>query len=107
MAKAANPKPPRVTIAEVEEFLSLEAERKELNRQAAVLAKRTTKLADAMFRLVKLNKGKPVTKGKHILAITTKNGRVQWKEEFVNVAGLEKALELSNNVPQVEALTVT
>ena len=104
--KTNEPKLRRVTIAMLNEYLEKEAERKEHARKARVLEAELARMKLSLTDLVEKNKGKPVTKGPHVVLFEEIQSRVSWKNEFVNHAGQEAADDLQANAPMTKRVTV-
>ena len=94
-AKKPAAKPPRVTVAWVDEYLETRDQRRALQRQVDALERDEKTLGSAIFELIKTTGGKSrtVKKGKHVLRLVDAPGSVRWKDEFVRVAGPDAAAE--------------
>jgi uncharacterized caspase-like protein len=101
-------KAPYVTRADIEEFLELEEERKSLNRQADDLARKAAPLKDKLSQFVAFAAGpsKSIERSGYVLAMLTRAGRVDWKSEFIHVAGETEAERLVRECPKSEFLSV-
>lgn len=87
-------KTPPIKKEELEEFLKLEAERKELEQKARSIAKRTKALHDH-FKVHLEAKGKSsLVRCGFRLTLVEGTPRVAWKEEFIKLEGPLKADEL-------------
>src|SRR5262245_20551523 len=104
MLVMAREKAPHVTRADIEEFLRLEEERKSLNRQAADLERQAAPLKTKLSQFVELEAGKSksIERSGYVLAFKTRAGRVEWKSEFIAVAGTEAAERLVRDCPPSE-----
>jgi len=98
----------RMTTDEISEFLSLEEERRRLNRLAADLEKKAKPIKEKILQFVRTTGGKSrsVVSCGHVLAIITRAGTVTWKDEFIRVAGEDEAEKLRSAVPPTEMLSV-
>lgn len=114
MAKAEAAEPVKLTkaelIAKTNEFLALQAERLELSRQADAVKRRESpikKTLEAWLR-EQLDKGaQALTKHGFLFRFKPGQRRVDWKQEFIRVAGVDAAIELQENAPVSEYFEVT
>lgn len=99
---------PRVVAADVERYLSLEAERLDLNRQAKDKKRLADEIETKLWTWVEHHGGEARCKtlADFLLAIKTEAGRVSWADEFVRVAGEEEAQRLRKACPPREYFTV-
>lgn len=82
----------RVTKADLEEYFSLNEERKALNRQGQDLAKRIAKLEEKFTQHVADHGGqeRSCIRCGYRLALVVKNGTVSWITEFLRMCKLAK-----------------
>ncbi|MDX1963916.1 MAG: hypothetical protein SFX18_12240 [Pirellulales bacterium] len=99
----------RVTRAQIERYFKLEAKRKELQRQASDLGKQVEEIENELIEYVEQNGGeaRSVTTCGHVLAIVQKAGTVQWKPEFIRVAGQRAADQIIAAAPPRDAFSIT
>lgn len=98
----------RILKADIEQFLALHEERKELNRRAAALGKEADALEEIFAEHVREDGGKDrslLTCG-YVLSLADKPGQVQWKPAFVEVAGHDAAEALIQAAPTREVLSI-
>lgn len=102
------PAPARLTRAEINEYRRLHEEAKSLRRQASDLLKQAEPLQDRFLAYVRANGGKErfVRTCGFVLSILLKRAAVQWKPEYIRVAGPEAAEELVQKAEQREELSV-
>lgn len=91
----------------IEELLEIEAEKKEHERKARTIAKQANMLREKMAANVEANNGKPINKGKYQLRFDQKQCSVSWKNEFVRVASVDEANELTSSAPMKNVLVVS
>jgi hypothetical protein len=102
---AAAEKPKR---AELEQYLQMEEQRRNLSREADALERAAKPLKEKFKAYAEAEGGKArrVEVCGHVLAIVTKNGQVKWKDEFSRVAGPIETARIAAAPPQVDSLTV-
>jgi hypothetical protein len=102
-------KPANVTKPVIEEYLQLEADRKEHARQAYLLEKRTKGLAAKLKDWILANapgKTRSVDRSGFRLSIVEGPGYPSWKAEFVNALGQDEADAIAAACPPSEKLQV-
>ncbi|MGC4004663.1 MAG: hypothetical protein QM811_16715 [Pirellulales bacterium] len=106
--KSAKSEVPHVTVKEIQKYLGLDEQRKQLNRESAALKKQADAIEADIEKFIRANGGKElsVTRSGYRLAILTAAGSVAWKDEFVKLAGNERAEELRAAAPPREFLSV-
>lgn len=97
-----------VTRADITEYLKLDKERLDLQRQARDKACLQEAIETKLWAYVeaKGGDGRSCERSGFVLAIKTKVGTVKWAEEFVRVAGELEAQRLRAEAPRVEFLAV-
>lgn len=109
LSKTPPPKPKNITKADIEQYLALEAERKEANRQAYLLGKKAAGLKDAIMAFVAAKCGgktRSITRSGFRLSLLEVAGSVAWKAAYVALAGQERADELVAEAPTKDELQV-
>jgi hypothetical protein len=96
------------TRAELERYFELDQQRLALQRQAKDLEKLQEELRQRFLLHVRETAGpeRALTRCGYRLAINQVNGRVEWKTEFMRVAGVEAAEELIEAAPKVDKLVI-
>lgn len=97
----------RLTNKLVKEYLEIREEAADLERRARICRAREHTIRDAAFAAIDANKGKPVKKGRHTLKIVEKQGRVKWREAYMNDVGAAAAEELVENAEPRRTLEIT
>jgi hypothetical protein len=99
---------PRPTGAELARYFEADQLRLQLNRQAKDLADEMEDIEEKAAAYVRENGGKArcLVVCDYRLALETKPGRVDWKANFVQLAGAEAAEELRKAAPTSEALKI-
>ena len=107
MAKA-KAKVPHITKDDIERYLQLEEERRELNRLAKAKGDLAAEIEEKIEAFARANGGSDLTveRSGFILAIKTKAGTVAWKHEFIKLTSEEEAERLKGLCPRVEFLSV-
>jgi len=102
------PKAPTLKRAELEKYFQLNEERLALNRRAKDLERLQEELEEKFTEYVHFHGGKEraCTPCGFRLAIEIKAGRVEWKTEFLKVAGPLAAEKLIEAAPRKEVLTI-
>jgi len=105
MAKAA---PVKISRKDVERYVELEAERKELSRRSADLKKTQDEIGQRLTAYLKAEAGKvgAAVKFGYRLALKARQIAVQWKKEFIRVAGQDEADRLSADAGTSHSLEV-
>lgn len=85
--------PKKPTRQQIEEFLRLEAERKELDRTSRSLERQADALRDVIVAYVEHAGGETRTVKccDHVLALRDKPGYPAWKQEFIRVTSPQEA----------------
>lgn len=98
----------RLTSKELAQWSELEAQRLALQRQVKDVAALQEKLEEKFFAHVVANGGaeRVVLSCGYRLRIDVKRGSVQWKPEFIRVAGHEAAEELIAAAPTKDVLVI-
>lgn len=101
-------KSPRVTRPYLDGYMTLDAKRKALQRQAKDIGKQLAEIEDRLIAYVHERGGEArcVTQSGYRLAITIGNGSVSWKEAYIKVAGQKKAEKLIAATETKETLEV-
>lgn len=102
------PRGVKLTKAEIDRYFALENERLRVAREAKDIKAQQDAIYDKMFEAVLAKGGEArtlVTCG-YRLAINQKNGTVEWKKEFVRLAGSEAAEALISAAPKKDELHV-
>lgn len=99
---------PHVTAPLIDEFLSLEKQRLEKQREADALKRQAEPIKEKLLAYVRAKGGKGLTvlRSGFRLAIKLVNGSPSWKSEFIRVAGPIEAAKVAANPPQRESLEV-
>lgn len=98
---------PAPTRDELEEFLVVETERKQFEREARTLLKRSKALA-GRFRAYLAEIGKTSVKRQgHRLQLIDGRVYVAWKDAFIAECGEEKARDIEAETPASQQLLVT
>jgi len=108
MAKKAD-KPKKPTVAEVKKYLSLKEDRSKLGKQIDAIEREESILKTKITDWVKYSAGldKLCKLGAKLQGmIKTRKGSVRWKDEFINVAGADAAVKLSDSAKRTERLDV-
>ena len=96
-----------VTIKRIDQYLELQAERKELNRKARLIESQMSSMMSDFRAAIDKNKGKPLAKGNYVLSLQTKAGRVSWKDAYISVAGIKQAEKLTQAAEPVEYVQIS
>jgi hypothetical protein len=96
----------KVTKTEIEEYLELEQERKELERKARTIARRTSALAAHFTEEVEASGKTAITRSGYRLSLVDGRAYVSWKDEFVRECGALKADEILQAAPVKKKLDV-
>jgi len=110
MVTAEKAKVPNITRHEIEEFLELDKRRKELEREARQLKARQDRIEADLLVFTRAKSKKPgsaVTRSGFTLSIFEGRPYVNWKNEFVDVAGNDKAELLIKAAKGREKIQVT
>ena len=101
-------KAPNITRADITEYLRLDKERLDLQRQARDKGRLQEAIEAKLTAYVEAKGGdaRSVERSGFVLAIKTKAGSVKWADEFVRVAGEVEAQRLRADAPRVEFLSV-
>lgn len=96
------------TRADFEQWVQLDAERKEHGRKAAALAKQQDRLGESISAYVLQEGGKhrTVELCGHRAEITSKQSPPSWLAEFTALAGQKKVDELKAAAPFRDSLTI-
>jgi hypothetical protein len=97
-----------ITRADITEYLRLDKERLDLQRQARDKARLQDVLETKLWSWVEAKGGdaRSCERSGFVLAIKTKAGSVKWAEEFVRIAGEVEAQRLRAEAPPAEFLSV-
>ena len=97
-------------VPQVKRLLALEEKRKKLQRQIDAIKSEERVLKTDLISFIKKKVGRKkrvITIGKFVLSVVKVKKRVQWKSEFVRLAGAEAAQKIAEATPSVEALKVS
>lgn len=102
-------KVPHLVAADFERYHALDEERKELQRKVRDLEKLQEEYEEKFFAYVRAKGGKErtVIRSGYRLSINDKVCSVSWKNEFVKVAGIAVANEITKSQPTKEVISVT
>jgi hypothetical protein len=98
-----------ITRADIEKYLAIEDQRRELGRQMYLLTKQANAIEDKLeaYVLAKApTKSRTIERSGYRLSIVEKAGAVSWKTAFVDVAGQAKADELVAAAPPRDELAI-
>lgn len=97
------------TLAQLDQWSQREQQIAELRRQANALAKVQTELEGKILPYVEEHGGKArcLTVGAYTLLVEMKKASVQWKPEFVKVAGDGAAQAIIDAQPSKPVLSIT
>jgi hypothetical protein len=97
-----------LTKADIEAYLALHEERLSLQRQARDKEREAEELEQKIWAWVDAKGGdaRSCERSGFVLAIKTRAGSVQWKTEFIRVAGAEEAEKLTSAAPPREFLSI-
>ena len=98
--------PAELTAVELKSYVKLEQKRREHQRQADALERRTKQLKDKIIEYVRKCGGsdRTVVKAGHVLSLKTATAQINWKAEFVERLGEEAAGEIT--IPTRDQLIV-
>ncbi|MFO0939832.1 MAG: hypothetical protein U0930_03615 [Pirellulales bacterium] len=100
------PKKNKPTKAQLERFVELRAKKRELDAQIRAIESEMYTVHEACVEYLE---DKGVASAKlHRFTISLNDGQtiVKWKDEFIAVAGAEKAAEISASAPRAKRLEV-
>lgn len=98
----------KLSREELERYAELQEKRLQLTREADALEKEAKLLKPKILAYIKqcASKSLAVSRWGFRLAIKLVQGQVKWQDEFIRLAGGERAAELKNAAPQQERLEV-
>lgn len=99
---------PEVSEEEIATFLAIEKKRLKAQREAGDFEKQNKKTKEKLKAFVEARGGsdRTTTHYGYVLSLIEKAGTVPWKEEFILVAGQEKAEQLVSSCPPKFSLVV-
>jgi hypothetical protein len=98
-----------LTKDEIERFIALEKERKSLTRDGDAKERAAKPLKEKIKKYIEEKGGsdRTTTHYGYVLALVPyRQKQVEWKNEFIVVAGEEKAVELQEAMPMTYSLSV-
>jgi hypothetical protein len=109
LSKAKPPKPKTITRVEIEKLQALEDQRRELNRQAYLLAKQADAIEGVITAWVEAHvtgTTRVVARSGYELSLVDEPGSVHWKTQYVEAFGQAKAEALVAAAPPKTKLKI-
>ena len=94
----------RITIGLLERIQDMAGKRRALAREVEALRRQENQLRGHVEEHAR-EKGGKFSRGPFHVAITEEDGRINWKDEFIRIAGAEAAEQLER--PKVEKLVIS
>lgn len=108
LSKTPAEKPRAIMRVDIDEYKRLQAERRELERQAAALGRQEKALAADItaYILDKAGKTRSVDRCGHRLSLLEVAGSVSWQSEFAKLQGQAEVERLKREAPTRDKLEV-
>lgn len=105
----AEPKPKinKPTKAQLERFVALRAQKRELDAQSRAIEAEMYSTHELCVEYLTEKKVASAKLHKFTLSLAQGQAIVKWKEEFIRFASAEEAAKISENAPRAQRLEVT
>lgn len=95
-----------ITAKSLAHYVELDEERKGLEREARNIQKEIELIGDEFREELKRRKVNSVKEGSYQVQLVDGRASVSWKDEFIRIAGSERAIEIQDAAPIPKRLQV-